>query len=350
MMVVGSYAYRTALSQGEALLEHPVSYFIRTARMAGAVLLVSGTILGVSGYYLKASATAAMNNELNVVGNIGTIFSNVKTPTFSPAPTGTAPVLGSNPLADVQNFLGDAWQDVQAAGSDIAQIGAAIGTLGEDAGIAIADVAKALLAFVTHFPDILWNGLVWGLGGSLADVLNWVFPWLLIFGAVLIAASLIAQGLLSLWNATVGAGLKASWSEFSARQASAWKTRFDRILRNPAPSDLEEAPARALAPVPPPPAPGSNTPAEISVETPPLLNETPGPTPIGAATAEDGQPPPVPAESPGAAPGPILSSPPDRTPEEIPIPAGWTKEETEEYLGEAETSRRDAVKAKEAAA
>ena len=95
----------------------------------------------------------------------------------------------------MQNFFGDTWSDVQAAGQDLAQIGAVMGTLAEDVGIAIVDVAKALLGFTMHFPDLLWNGLVYGIGGAAADVMTWAFPWLIIFGGILLLASVVVQGI-----------------------------------------------------------------------------------------------------------------------------------------------------------
>ena len=122
--------------QAERFKDDPLLYLIRVCRTTGVGLIVTGVAMGAAGWFMKAAATTAMNNEMNIVGNIGVIFSNIKTPTFQPAPTGTAPVLGPNPIQDVQNFFGDTWSDVQAAGSDVAQIGAVMGTLAEDVGIA----------------------------------------------------------------------------------------------------------------------------------------------------------------------------------------------------------------------
>ena len=324
--------------QANAALDDPLGYFVRVARKVGVGCLVAGAGMGVAAYYLQAAATAAMNNETAVLGNIGTIFSNIQAPSFTPAALGSSPVSAS--VAGVQNFFGDAWSDVQAAGADVAQIGSVIGTLAEDVGIGLADLTKAALAFVMHFPDILWNGLVWGIGGAVASILTWAFPWLLIIGGCLIIASVIVQGVRALWGDTIGAAWRESWGERSAQIRAKSKAWFDRVLRIKRPG-RGEGEAERSTPVnggPPDPGAAPVTPLPPSDEEPipPFID-----TPEGPIHVAD----PVPAENlheKGGVNDP--GSPPDAAdPPEDPLPAGWTREEMEDYLGQAQTAAQDAA-------
>jgi len=230
----------------EGIGDDPIAWVVRTLLRFGSALLIAGLVLGTFGYFLKAAATASANNELSVLGNIGTIFSNIKTPSFTAAATGTAPLSAS--LQGVQNFFGDAWQGVQAAGADIAQIGSVIGTLAEDVGIGLADLAKAFLAFVMHFPDILWNGLVWGVGGAIADLLNWIFPWLVILGAALLVIGLVIWGVRTLWDHTVGAAWKNASSKWLDRRRAGAEKLFDRLFHNRPEEPILELPTRGTEP------------------------------------------------------------------------------------------------------
>lgn len=236
--------------QVESFLEDPVAFFVRWARILGSVLLAGGFLMGVLGYYLKAAATAALNTEVRILGGIGNIFSNIKAPTFTPAATGTQPVSFS--LQGVNNFFSDAWKDVSAVGSDVEQIGAAMGTLGEDVAMGLIDIGKSILAFVMHFPDIAWNGLVAGIGSPIADVLNFAFPWLIIAGGGLLIASMVAQGARWAWKGTVGAAWNESSTEWAQRRKAALKAKFDRALGN-APKVAEISPPTPLPAVPTPP-------------------------------------------------------------------------------------------------
>jgi hypothetical protein len=339
-MMAGGLATGTGHYLGEqaaAALEDPLAYFIRVSRRVGAGLLVAGVGLGVGAYYLQAAATAAMNNETTVLGNIGTIFSNIQAPSFTPAALGSSPVSAS--VAGVQNFFGDAWSDTQAAGADVASIGSVIGTLGEDVGIGLADLTKAALAFVMHFPDILWNGLVWGVGGSIAAILTWAFPWLILVGGALIVASLIAQGARALWRPTIGAAWEEAWGERSAQIRDKAKGWFDRVLRVKRPG-RGEGEAERSNPVngPPPADPGPPvTPLGPSDEEPTLVVDTPV-GPVGGAAAE---PEANLDEKVGG--GVSDSAPATADPPEDPLPAGWTQAEMEDYLGKAQTEAQDSA-------
>ncbi|MGI0129685.1 MAG: hypothetical protein ACREEC_06000, partial [Thermoplasmata archaeon] len=200
-----------AVAIGEDIVDDPLAWMIRIFRLVGSAFLIVGFSMGTIAYYLKASATAAANNEINTLGGIGAIFSNIKPLTFQPAATGTAPITAS--LSGVQNFFADAWSDVQAIGGDVASIGGVIGTLAEDVGIAVTDVAKAILAFVMHFPDILWNGLVWGVGGAIADIFSWAFPYFILIGGILVIASFAIWGVRAAWRGIVGEGFGRAWEE-----------------------------------------------------------------------------------------------------------------------------------------
>ena len=333
-----SWAQQEMQRQSEAFSLDPLAYFIQMARKVGIVSLISGIVLGIVGYYLKAAATGAMNNEASTLQDLANIFGNIKPLTFKPSPTGTAPLSFST--AGVQNFFNDAWTDVKALAGDAAQIGQLLGTLGEDTAIALVDLAKVGLGFVMHFPDILWNALVWGVGGSLADIINWVFPWLLILGGGLIFSSLVAQGVRWAWRSTIGAAWQESSAEWAGRARGRVKARFDRILGNPRP---EAAKPSSGAPGP-----------EISHETPPPEPSTPA---LEPGRAVPGVPATEAASVAGEAPTPAsaLAAPPSEpTPEppagplevkvvELP-PGQLTEPELEEALGKAFVEARDAHK------
>jgi hypothetical protein len=309
--VLAEPALAFARQQSQALADDPLGYLIRTSRRVGIGMIVAGVAMGAASWYLKAAATTAANNELNVVGNIGTIFSNIKAPTFQPKPAGTAPVLGPNPIQDIQNFFSDAWSDVQAAGGDIAQIGAAMGTLAEDVAVGIIDVAKAILAFVTHFPDILWNGLVWGLGGAIADVLNWLFPYFIVFGVILLGVSLLASGLRWVWRVTVADGLRAASAKFQVRVAARGERFWDVVFGNfkhPVAAAVAPAP---LEPVAAPPAAAHVESAEGVGKIAPGPPALPGEVAVDGSHIESGENVGKVAPGPPALPGEVPAGPED---------------------------------------
>ena len=284
---------RRARALEDQLSTDPIGYAIRASRRVGVGLLVAGFGLGAASWYLQAASTTAANNELNVMSNIRTIFGNIKGPTFTPAATGTAPVLGPNPLQDVQNFFSDSWQDIQAIGGDMAQVGGVLGTLGEDVAMGIVDLAKAFIAFVLHFPDILWNGMVWGVGGAAASVMAWLFPYLIVFGGLLIILSIILEVCRWTWGVTFGPGLRMARARIEERAEAAW----GRLLRIP----LERA-VEAVIPAAPA-APGPPALSETSIEAP---SRPPEP-----------QTAPMPVPAPESGPeGPGLSLPPEEPPTE----------------------------------
>lgn len=236
--------------QAEEFFNDPIAYFIQVARKLGVILLAVGFGLGVVGYYLKAAATTAANNEQTILSNLGQIFSNLKKPSFQPSAMGTAPVSPS--LQGIVNFGSDAWKDIQGIGGDLAQAGGAMGTLAEDAGIAITDVAKVMLGFTMHFPDLIWNGAVWALGGSLADVINFCFPYLILAGGFLLIASLVAQGSQWAWKTYVSAGFKAAAAKFQERAKARAERAWDKIFgnfRHPVAETVAPKPIEPVAPI-----------------------------------------------------------------------------------------------------
>lgn len=343
-----------------------LGYLERTTRSVGMGMVVAGVAMGVVGWYLKAAATTAGNNELQVLQNIGSIYSNIKAPSFVPAPAGAAPINTGNALTDVQNFFADAWSDVQATGSDIAQIGGVMGTLGEDVADGLIDTAKAMLAFTMHFPDILWNGLVWGVGGAIADILNWAFPYLIVFGLILLAIS-VALGITKwLWNRVLKAGFDQALGKFQVR-TEARSTRFwDGVFGNfKHPVTVPVAPEPAV-----PKAVAVDATPDVPMEALPEPSERPvGTPPEGTAepTAPSGSPAPPGGETPSSAPEtppgvePPPTSPPEAPPEapaapenapgELPTtngttaqtqellggvtPPGWTQDDLNDYLSRA---------------
>ncbi len=312
---VAGAASRVATNQARKFVENPVDYFIRASRSIGVGMLVGGAALGVAAYYMKASATAAANNELNVLQNIGTIFSNIKSPGFTPAPSGSAPL--SFTAQGVQNFFSDSWNDVQAAGADIAQIGAVLGTLGEDVGTGLADVTKAFLAFVMHFPDILWNGLVWGIGGAIADVFTWAFPWLMLIGGALVIASIVAWAVRGVVNAYVTRPFREAWSEKQIELQERGAVRWRRLLgvRGASPR-----PHRSSEPAPA--APGPAAPANAYRQAPEAVPDQTNATGAVYDSLPEGK------ERPGEPSGVSTA--------EKPLPAVTPTSEVEEQLGNAD--------------
>jgi len=320
---VMAFAHR----QAQALEEDPWAWMARTCLKAGAGFLFAGFGLGTGAYFLKASATAAANNETRVIGNIGAIFSNIKAPTFKPAATGTAPLTAN--LAGVQNFFSDAWKDVQGAASDVAQIGGVMGTLGEDLADGFIDAAKAFMAFVMHFPDILWNGLVWGIGGAVADLMSWLFPWLIIIGVVLVLVGAVISAGSRLWNAGVKPAYDRASGRWLARREAKVEGFFDRVFHNP-PLAIEAPPSSPAGPA----AEDQGVPgAERYV--PPAPTEAPPATPDGVGPKAESPPPhsetPVPGQISTPTPPPSVQVS-VKMPE--PAPGVMTRPEAEAYFGD----------------
>lgn len=312
----------------------PWTWMGKNLLRVGLGLVVTGFAMGTVGYFTKASATAAMNTETATLQNMAAIFSNIVQPTFTPAPTGTAPVSAS--LQGIQNFAHDAWTDITAAGSDVAQAGAAIGTLAEDVGIALTDVAKVMLAGVMHGPQLVWNGLVWGIGGSIADVLDWLFPWFIIVGAIMVVLGTVILGAKKAWGSIAQPAWERSAGKWSERQEARLERGFDRLFGN-----FKTTETVPVAPTP--------TLAVASPASPP--NMTAGPETVkqaeggGEPGASSGawppfapaitEPPPEPAEPPVPAQTSV-ETPPLNVPSlpSEPAPAIMTRSEVEAYLGD----------------
>ncbi len=316
---VVSYTGQKASEVAHAIAEDPWGWTSRALIKTGLGLLVGGFVIGTTGYFLAAEATKAGNAEKALLGSMGNIWSNIKAPSWKPAPSGTAPLTFS--IQGVEDLGSDLKSDFDAGMSDLGQIGGAIGTVGEDIVQAVCDIGKTLFAFVTHFPQLTWNGLVWTVGGGMADLMNWAFPYLVLLGAALLVAGVLMM-LGKKAAAPLEEGASRSFAKWRERRAVAAERFFDRALRNPAPPVLEAVPA----------AEAQRTQTE----------EVGGggfsaPHPTESVPAEPGPPSPSP-ETPGdtAPEAPAVSGPPEVTVEvSVPPPAGVpTRQELEDHLGE----------------
>jgi len=296
--LAGQQAAGFAAHQAELAEEDPFRWAAGWLIKLGVGFILGGFGMGTLGYFLKASATAAQNQEVAVIQQLGATFSNIKAPSFVPAATGTAPI--TSDLKGIQDFFSDAWRDLQAAKSDLGQIGGVMGTLGEDLADGFIDAAKAMLGFTMHFPDILWNGLVWAVGGGTADLLNWLFPYLVIIGAVLLVLGVAAALIGQLWTRGVKPAYDRSSSRWLSRREAKVEGFFDRIFRN-----RPELPAPDASPTPPAaPAAGPAAPTgepegggEAGVVRP--IATPPGPATPDGPNPETGSPPaspPAPVE------------------------------------------------------
>lgn len=319
---VGEFASRKARSFAQEIQQDALGYFQGATRKIGAGMLVAGVACGLVGWYLQAAATTAANNESTVLYNIGTIFSNIKAPTFTPAAMGTAPILTANPLADIQNFFSDAWADITGLGADVAQVGGILGTLGEDVAMAIIDVGKAILAFVMHFPDILWNGMVWGVGGAVATILNWLFPYLILFGLILIGVSIGLGAVKWAWTSFVKEPFASSLGKLQDRLEERGTRFWDKVFRNPSPPGVEVPESLPALPVPSEasePVPVAEN-ASTALETAPILvPEAPAAAPEPLETVKETNGDTVQTEQ-------ILGGVP---------PPGWSEEDMAKYLKKA---------------
>ena len=324
-----------ALRTASAASTDPIGFAIRSCRATGAAFLIAGFGAGAAGWYIQAASTTAANNEMNTVGNLGAIFSNIKPIQFTPAAMGTSPVLGPNPLQDVQDFFADAQRDVQGVGSDVAQVGGILGTLGEDVAMAVIDIAKSILAFVLHFPDILWNGLVWGVGGAVANVLLWVFPYLIVVGALLVAVSLLLDGVRWSWGVFIEPGVEMASDQLEERVRARWS----RLLVRKAPPTLEAStkPEITIPPTPPEPVPAPSEPvsnAETVPETPLEQKEAPGATEESKEVSQEVLKVETKPEEAPATPEPVPTGSTEETEAilgGVP-PPGWTQEQFDSYM------------------
>jgi hypothetical protein len=323
--------------------QDPVAWLIGVLRKFGALALGLGVLLGVIGYYLKAASVAAMKDEIALLGSIGQVWANIKPIQYTPATMGTAPVLGSNPLQDLQNFGSDVKTDIFGVGADLSQVGQVLGTLGEDVALGVVDLAKTIFTVGVHSPQLLWNALVWVLGGGVADVVNWVYPYLIIFGAIAIGVSIgldvARRAARWYWQTAVEPSFEEARVEWADRQRSqVWGPVTRRLFGLPAKSASRQAPAGApptiRAPEAPAPA-GASPDASAGLPGVPPVRQNP---PSSSDKYEEHAPTPPdlppPAEPPGSAP-------------ETPI--GPTREELETILGEAMTRQRDLIRAEQRA-
>jgi len=308
-----------------AFLEAPIDRILDWMIRLGFILLGTGGLMSLAGYFLKVQSGRALNDAGTIIANIAAIFSNVKyNPPQSPYKSVTTP----NPLDDVVNFANDVWSGAQNAYNDVASGLGAIET-------ALKDLPKAIYQTFIHIPGLMWDTAVGGLGGAIADVFIWLFPYLLVFGAILLVGGLI---------------LKWAWPRVKAAGAGvevAAQDRFRYELDRHGWHPFQALEARIRGPAPHY-APGVSSvggPTGEVAQAPPVLQEVPGASPRGdSPPAEPAPPESVPPEAPPSAPETPegIQAPPEV---EKPVPVGSSTEETEEVLGDGYTEAKDRMRA-----
>ena len=316
---VAQYGLRKAEAVAHDFAESPVDRILDWMVKLGAVLLGAGGLLSLVGYFLKVQSGRALNDAGSTIANIASVFSNVK---YDPPQSPYQSVTTSNPLNDVVNFSNDVWARAQNAFSDVSSGLSAVGT-------ALADIPKAIYQTFIHIPGLLWDTAVGGLGGAIADVCIFLFPYLLVFGAILLVAGLVLK-----WSwprvKVAGAGLEGAVED-------RWAYELDKRGWHP---------FRSL---------------EARIRRPATAHAPGGPS-VGQATGEVPQGPPVPSGGPGVAPtlaslpppsdlpsppteAPALSSPAETSHEKQGVGGQTPTSEVEETLGDDYTAAKDRMRA-----
>jgi hypothetical protein len=90
-------------------------------------------------------------------------------------------------------------------------------------------------------PSLLWNELVYALGGSIANVMLWWFPYALAAGIGLLLGSMALSMARSTWRVTAMEAYKDQQRIWAARQRKKiWEPLFARAFRNPSGRDLND--------------------------------------------------------------------------------------------------------------
>lgn len=222
----------------QQLYEDPIGFAIRVCRIIGTILLGVSLAAALTGYYLRGEATRAHAEAGSQIANIGAAWGRVEgafqnlQAIPNPLANGNASITTSNVLTDVENFGSDVANDFNGV---VNSLGVAVADLGQ----AIADIPSGLVAAgqalgtsILTAPGLIWNELVWGLGGTVANVLLWIFPYLAVAGAILWGLSI---GLWILRDA-LSATVVPAWRQARARWAERIQARiqpsFDRLFGN----------------------------------------------------------------------------------------------------------------------
>ena len=294
----------------------------------GVALLGAGGLMSLAGYFLKVQSGRALNDAGTVIANIAAIFSNVK---YDPPQSPYKSVTTSNPLNDVVNFANDVWSGAQNTFSDVASGLGAVTT-------ALEDLPKAIYQTFIHIPELFWDTAVGGLGGAVADVFIWLFPYLMVFGVILLVAGLILKWAWPRAKAA-GAGVEGAVED-------RWTYELDRRGWHP----FLALEARIRGPAP------HHAPGESSVGGPTggVPQGLPGPVGAPGAVPAAVPPPPEPAPIPEVVqPHPTqtnaLAAPPDEPISDDEPKKGYSgttpTEEAEAKLGDDYTAAKDRMRA-----
>jgi hypothetical protein len=186
--------------------EDPIHAVIKFLTAVGLIGVGIGAVMAVVGYFLKSSSGAAAADAASTLQKIGGVFGNVS---FSTASTTLSPVTGNGAMADLDNFVSDIENVLQSTWSDITGGVSAIATT-------ISDIPKALFVGLTSLPHLTWDFLVWAGGGAVADVANYVYPYLVVGGFIALAAAFV----LSYFNKYVRPVFSEKWAAWSKKNVT----------------------------------------------------------------------------------------------------------------------------------
>jgi len=328
----------------DTISDDPVAFLIHVLRVIGTALLVVAGICGVVGYYLrgeatrsKAEAAAQLYQIGQAWGKVGAQFSNLSA-IPNPLANSNASVTGGNVLTDVVNFGTDT---LNAAEGVVGALGTGI----EDLGKALADIPPALWASaqamgtsVLTLPGLIWNEAVWAGGGTIANVLLWLFPYAAIAGAALWGASIGLWLARDSWQHAAKPAYDQARADWGERQREkVWQPFFDRLYGN----RRKAAPPAHPAPAAPPPVASVAAPAPSEAQSPNSASQSEPSRDKAHVEPEAEGGPSLPGDPTGVErednQGPASPPAPPDGPEEFEGPA--PTERTEDLLGEYPSAR-----------
>lgn len=218
--------------------QNPWEFLEHLLTTLGAVLLLVGIAMGVCGQYLKFYSVKAKGDAAAGIVSVESVFGNVS---FQASQSPYLSVTTSNVGNDITNLGNDAWRflsnTANQAWADLSGIATAIG-----------DIPKALVQLISQGPGIAINGLLGLVSEAVSDLLILIFPYAIIFGAVILAVGLGMYLIRYVYETVLYPELKAWASENIVQPASAWL--HDALsLKKPSP------PAPVAAPPTPPVTP-----------------------------------------------------------------------------------------------
>ncbi len=207
--------------------EDPIHVLIQFLNKIGLISVGVGAAMGVIGYFLKSAAGNAAANATSKFQSMSGVFGNVK---FSPTSLNIQSVTTGNAIQDIDNFVSDVESFFHSAASDVsAAAGSTLTT--------IEDIPKALWLGITSIPVLIWDFLVWAVGGAGADVANYVYPYFILGGLI----CFVVAAVLSYFQKYIRPTFTEKWDEFNNRLM---KTKvgpaLNRIFRLPGDEPLHE--------------------------------------------------------------------------------------------------------------